>query len=60
MHWEHADSCIVAAGSRSYRLHMTVLVTNIKMDRIPTKIKRKLHALFTLYFKFEGASYKNL
>ena len=31
------------------------------MDRIPTKIKWKLHALFiTLYFNFYGTSYKKL
>ena len=29
-----------------------ILTDNIKMDRIPTKIKRKIHALFTLSFKF--------
>ena len=28
------------------------LMDNIKVDKIPTKIKRKMHALFTFYFKF--------
>ena len=28
------------------------LTDNIKMDKIPTKINWKIHALFTLYFKF--------
>ena len=36
------------------------LMDNIKIDRIPTEIKSKIHTFFTLHFKFEGTSYKNL
>ena len=36
------------------------LTDNIKIDRIPIEIKSKIHTFFTLYFKFEGTSYKNL
>ena len=39
--------------------HMVFLMHNIKLDGMPTKIKLKIQACFTLYFKFwEGTSVK--
>ena len=41
-------------------LHMVFLMHNIKLDGMPTKIKLKIQACFTLYFKFwEGTSAKS-
>ena len=40
--------------------HMVFLMHNIKLDGMPTKIKLKIQACFTLYFKFwEGTSVKS-
>ena len=40
--------------------HMVFLMHNIKLDGMPTKIKLKIQACFTLYFKFwEGTSAKS-
>ena len=36
------------------------LTDNIKMDKIPTKIKWKIHTFLHFISSFEGTSYKNL
>ena len=36
-------------STNSFTPHPPFCTNNIKMDRIPTKIKRKIHALFTLF-----------
>ena len=50
--------CLLSKNSPTPTLFLT---DNIKLDGIPTKIKSKMHALFTFFFQvFKGTSYKNL